>query len=51
MLPTPFFYNTNYYIEIDSNSIENFAGFTDNGVWNFNSGDMEYDLNFFDRLF
>lgn len=51
MLPSPFFYNTNYYVEIDSNSIENFAGFTDNGVWNFNSGDMEYDLNFFDRLF
>ena len=49
-LPTPLFYNTNYYVEIDSNSIKDFPGFTTNGVWNFNSGDMPYDINFFNRL-
>ena len=51
MLPSPLYYNTDYYVEIDSNAINNFAGFTDNGTWNFNSGPMLYDINFFDKMF
>ena len=51
MLPSPLFYNTNYYVEIDSNAINNYPGFTDNGTWNFYSGQMLYDLNFFDKMF
>jgi hypothetical protein len=55
-LTNPLFYNEYYYVELGCGAFgpiigAHFPGFNDNGTWNFYSGGMEEEIDFFGKNF